>query len=123
MEIRMASSPTFAEFVLDQLAAAGAVHVKKMFGEYGVYCDGRIVALICDNQLFIKPTAAGRAFIGAPEESPPYTGAKPYFLIADGLDDSEWLSDLVRRTAAELAQTERAPVAKKTPRSRKSRTS
>jgi len=91
------------DFILEQISGAGDVTVRPMFGEYGVYCDARIVALICDDQLYVKPTKAGRTFIGNPEEAPPYRGAKPSFLMsADNLEDGDWLAELVRRTAAEL---------------------
>jgi TfoX/Sxy family transcriptional regulator of competence genes len=87
---------------MDQLADAGEASFKAMFGEFGLYLNGKIVALICDNQLFVKPTDAGRTFLGTVQEAPPYPGAKNYFLIEDGLDDAPWLCDLIRRTAKEL---------------------
>lgn len=98
----MASDNSFVEFVLGQLENAGSVNARKMFGEYGIYCDGKFFALICDNKLFIKPTEAGRAFIREVVAEPPYPGAKSYFLIEDKLEDREWLSKLVRVTVAEL---------------------
>lgn len=98
----MASDLDFVEYVVDQLADVGAITYRKMFGEYAVYCDGKIVALICDNQLFIKPTEAGRSFIGDVVEAPPYPGAKPSFLIGDQIEDKDWLSNLVRLTTNEL---------------------
>jgi TfoX/Sxy family transcriptional regulator of competence genes len=58
-ESKMGSNIEFVEFVVDQIANAGEITYKKMFGEYALYCDGKIMALICDNQLFIKPTKAG----------------------------------------------------------------
>ena len=67
----MASSASTVEYIVGQMAGAGAVSARAMFGEYGVYCDGRIVALICQDQLFVKPTAGGRAWIGEPVEAPP----------------------------------------------------
>lgn len=100
----MASDLSFVEFVVDQIEDAGAITFRKMFGEYAVYCDGKVVALICDNQLFIKPTEAGRSFIGNVVESPPYPGAKLSFLIEDKIDDREWISHLVRITAKELPE-------------------
>ena len=54
--------------------------------------------------LFIKPTAAGRSFIENPEESPPYSGAKPYFLVDDRLEDGDWLCELVQVTVKELPE-------------------
>jgi len=99
----MASRQETADYFLDQLARAGRVSAKKMFGEYSLYLDGKIFALIADDQLFVKPTAAGRALIGKPREAPPYPGAKPYFLIdGDQCEDAEWLVELVRMTAKEL---------------------
>jgi hypothetical protein len=29
-------------------------------GEYAIYCNGKVVALVCDNQLFVKPTEAAQ---------------------------------------------------------------
>jgi DNA transformation protein and related proteins len=99
----MASKQDNVDFVLDQMAEAGPVSARKMFGEYGIYCDGKLVALFCDDQLFVKPTRAGRSFIGTPREGAPYPGAKPWLLIGGALcEDSEWLSELVRLTAREL---------------------
>jgi len=98
----VASDPSIVEHICDQMSGAGRIAFKKMFGDYTVYCDDKVVALICDNQLFVKPTSAGRSAIGTVVEAPPYEGAKPSFLIEDKLDDREWLSSLIRVTAAEL---------------------
>lgn len=98
----MATDLEFMVFLADQMAGAGEVSYRKMFGEYAVYCDGKVVALVCDNQLFVKPTAAGRAFIGTPVEAPAYPGAKNSFLIEDAFEDREWISELIRITARDL---------------------
>ena len=98
----MASDQNFVDFVVEQLANIGEVSSRKMFGEYVVYCRGKVVALVCDNRLFVKPTEAGRSFIGNVVEAPPHTGAKPAFLIEDQLDDKEWLSHLISLTEKEL---------------------
>ena len=57
---------------------------------------------MCDNQLFVKPTAGGRKFAGRVAEAPPYPSAKPSLLIDERMDDREWISALIRITAAEL---------------------
>ena len=99
----MATQQSTVDFILDQASNAGDVSAKKMFGEYAVYCDGKVVALICNDQLYLKPTKAGRAFIETCEEEPPYPGAKPYLLISgDDWDEAEWLSTLIKVTAEEL---------------------
>jgi TfoX/Sxy family transcriptional regulator of competence genes len=98
----MATSKEFVAFVLDQIENAGEINARMMFGEYAVYSDGILFGLICDNKLFIKPTAGGREFIGNVVEAPAYTGARNSFLIEEKLDDREWLSELVRISVREL---------------------
>lgn len=99
----MASRQSTVDFILEQTAEAGVVFAKKMFGEYGVYCDNKIIALICDDQLFVKPTQAGRAFIGDVIERPPYQGAKPYLFVSGEMwENREWLVTLFKISAAEL---------------------
>jgi TfoX/Sxy family transcriptional regulator of competence genes len=105
----MASDLEFVEYVRDQMRGAGEITFRKMFGEYAVYCNGKVVALVCDNQLFVKPTVAGRARIGAVREAPPYPGARPHFLIDEKLDDGPWLGGVIVATERELP----APVPKK----------
>ena len=100
----MASDKSFVEFIVDQIDNAGQITFKKMFGEYAVYCNGKVVALICDNQLFVKPTDGGRTFIGDVVEAPPYPGAKLSFLIDDRVEDREWISNLIRITYKELPE-------------------
>ena len=97
----MASKLEFVQYVADQMREAGEITYRKMFGEYGVYCDGKIFALICDGQLFIKITEAGKQFAPELKAVPPYEGSKPYFLIAD-VDHKDFLTDFVRITCAEL---------------------
>lgn len=99
----MATQKRTVDYLLEQGTGAGAVSTKSMFGEYGVYVDGKMIGSICDDQLYLKPTASGRLHAEPVSEAPPYPGAKPHLLIeADRWDDAEWLRDLLRVTAAEL---------------------
>jgi len=98
----MASELCFVEFVVDQMKNAGEIKYRKMFGEYAIYCNNKVVALVCDDQLFIKPTKAGNSFIENIVEEPPYPGAKLYYLVEDKVEDSNWLSQLIRLTEQEL---------------------
>lgn len=100
----MASDQSFADFIVDQIEGVGQITYKKMFGEYALYCEGKVVALVCDNRLFIKPTEGGRAFIGDVVEAPAYTGAKPSFLIDARFEDRQWISNLIRITYDELPE-------------------
>jgi len=100
----MASAVEFVEYVCDQISGAGPVRFRKMFGEFAVYCNDKVVALVCDDRLFVKPTPKGRAFIGDTVEEPPYTGARPHFLIEERIDEREWLSQLIGVTERELPE-------------------
>lgn len=99
----MASTPEFVNYIADQLSGAGQITYRKMFGEYGMYCNGKIFALICDNQLFIKITKAGRALGPDLQTAPPYEGAKDYFLI-ETTDDRAFLTELVTASCEELPE-------------------
>lgn len=97
----MASKAEFVAFVCDQLRGAGEISSRKMFGEYGIYCDGKMVAMVCDDQFFVKKTAAGSAVVPGCPEGEPYHGAKPCLLMED-LEDRELLARLIRATWEEL---------------------
>lgn len=74
-----------------------------MFGECGLYCDGKIVALICDDQLFLEPAEAGRAVVAAVTGGLPMPVPRPRFLISEEYrDDSEGSGQLVRIAAQAL---------------------
>ena len=101
----MATDQEFADYVLEQLREVHRVRHRKMFGEYAVYASDRVVALLCDNQLFVRPTAAGRAVLadaGAVKEAPPYPGAKLHFLIEGELEDTAFLARLINATSTEV---------------------
>ena len=93
----MASSTDFVQYVTDQCSGAGEITTKKMFGDYGVYCNGKIIGLICDDCFYLKPTDAGRALLRTVDMRPPYEGAKDYFYIAD-VDDHDYLATLISET-------------------------
>ena len=100
----MGSNLSFVEFVADQVDGAGDVTYRMMFGEYGFHCGGKFVAMVCDDRFFVKPTEAGRKFIKDPVEAPPYPGAKNYLLIEEKLENRDWVSMLIKVTAAELPE-------------------
>lgn len=100
----MATSQSTTDFILDQLSSVPNVRVRKMFGEYALYCGDKVVGLICDDQLFVKITPAGKAVVGDRyAEGIAYPGAKPSMLVsASDLEDHERLCDLIRVTSAAL---------------------
>jgi len=99
----MSSSQSTVDFIVSQILGAGDVSYKKMFGEYGIYCNGKMVASVCDDKLFVKLTMRGRVYIGDVVEESPYPGAKPNFLISnEKIKNGQWLGELIRITAEEL---------------------
>jgi TfoX/Sxy family transcriptional regulator of competence genes len=100
----VATSERTIDFLLDQLSAVRGMRARKMFGEYALYCGEKIVALVCDDQLFVKITAPGKALVGKRcAEGVAYPGAKASILVgADELEDHERLAELIRVTAAAL---------------------
>lgn len=75
-----------------------------MFGEYALYCAGKVVGLVCDDTLYIKITEQGKEFVGLKyKEGFAYEGAKASMQIDEELiEDREWLCELVRITAEHL---------------------
>lgn len=97
----MASNIDFVQYVCDQIGGAGEITHKKMFGEYGIYCNGKVIGVICDNQFFVKKTNAGIGILVNCEEAAPYTGAKPHLLI-ESVDDKELMSKFIAATYDEV---------------------
>lgn len=90
-------------YLTDQLSGAGEVSARKMFGEYGLYVDGKLAGLVCDDRLFVKPTPASEAVLSGGEAAPPYPGAKAQPVVPEERwDDADWMADLFRETAAAL---------------------
>ena len=101
----MASSIEFVEYVKTQLRDCYQITVRKMFGEYGVYCDGVFFGVVCDNNFLVKITEAGKKMKDFWTEIP-YQGAKPMFLIEE-LEDRELLEELIVVTCKELSTKEK----------------
>ena len=97
----MTSSQSTIDFILDQLSALENVSARKMFGDYALYYGGKVVGLVCENNLFIKITEPGKKFVGKYyQEGYAYKGAKVSMMIdGDRIEDDVWLCQLVRITA------------------------
>ena len=98
----MTATRSFVEQVCHQAAEAGAVTARAMFGGHSLYCDGKLVALIGDSELFVKPTPGSRALAPDAPEAPPYPGAKPCLVVTAQIEDASWLAKLIATTAREV---------------------
>lgn len=110
----MATKPSTIEFIQDQLTSLKDISARKMFGEYALYYQEKVVALVCDDTLFVKITDEGKQFIGENcEEGCAYKGAKASLKInAEQMENREWLSQLIQITA-EHVQAPKRKTAKK----------
>jgi TfoX/Sxy family transcriptional regulator of competence genes len=97
----MGSSESFMMYIKDQLARVDGLIIKKMFGECGLFLNGKMFGLICDDQLFIKPTIEGLEYLKDPTFLPPYQRAKPYFII-ENTDNQHFLKELILITEKAL---------------------
>lgn len=93
----MATRPETVPPILDAIAGASA---RKMFGEYALYLEGRVVGLICDDRLYLKDLPAARDLLPGAETGAPYPGARPHLIADDWLDDPETLAAAARALAA-----------------------
>jgi DNA transformation protein and related proteins len=99
----MSSKQETVDFILEQTTNAGIMRARKMFGDYALYCDDKVVGLICDDSLYLKFTDKGKIFAeGRYEEGFAYKGAKKSMNVTDFIDDRDFLSTLVRITADSL---------------------
>ncbi|HEV2073403.1 MAG TPA: TfoX/Sxy family protein [Thermomicrobiales bacterium] len=102
----MATNQETADDLVQQLQGSCPVTTKKMFGEYAVYHEGVVVALLCDNQLFVKKTAPGLSFVQDPTGIPAYPNARNYLRVPrDRWIDVAWLSSFIKSTAEALRKT------------------
>jgi len=95
----MATDRDFIAYVTEQVALGDRLTHKKMFGEYALYVDGKVVAFACDNSVFVKPSAAAATLAPELPQRPPYPGAKDYPVADELLDDSDALRRLFVETA------------------------
>lgn len=112
----MSTSKETVAYILDQLEPL-PVRARAMFGGYGLYCDEKIVALIGDDTLFVKPTAIATNFLSEAHLKPPYAGAKDYYAVpGDQLADSEWLQAFISQSAELLPPPKPKPSKSKSSR-------
>ena len=104
----MACNSDFVQYIIDQCSGAGELAVKKMMGDWCVYCDGILFDLICDNNLYVKVTEPGRAVLKEVVLRQPYEGARDYFYISD-VDDRDYLSTLIKTTIPALPKPKKNP--------------
>ncbi len=77
----MASSLDYVQYVMQNLAFAGDVRFKKMFGEYLIYVNGKPTVLVCDNTAFVKMLPCLGSLMSESLKGFPYEGAREHYII------------------------------------------
>lgn len=94
----MASSPEFIEFVCAQIANAGIVRNRKMFGDYMIYVDDRPVFLVCDNTVYVKQIPPVINIFHThniiPDTAIPYNGAREHIIL--DIENTDLATEIAR---------------------------
>jgi hypothetical protein len=80
----MGSSKEAVAYVVGKLRPPERFSARAMFGEFALYCDGKTVALICDDRLYVKISPATAGLESICEKGEPYPRAKPHYLVDEG---------------------------------------
>ena len=95
----MATDLNFIDHILETARLGERLTYRKLFGEYALYLDEKVVAFACDNSLFIKPSKAVASLAPELPQGPPYPAAKDYPIADELLDDPDRLRRLIEETA------------------------
>lgn len=93
----MATTIDFIQYVVQQMQSDNHLRYIRMMGEYCIYYDDKVIALVTDNQLFLKDTPSGRLLLSEITLQEAYPGSKQ-FLLVDRIDDHQLLSSLAAAT-------------------------
>ncbi len=110
----MGSNKETVDYIVEQVSWAGDAYTKPMFGEYCLYFEGKVVAFICDEQLFLKITETGGEVIRDRAEGEAYPSSKPYWVVsADDWDDRDYMGRLIKETARSVALPKKKNIKKR----------
>lgn len=99
----MATQKETVEFIIEKLNAPRTFATRAMFGEYALYCNGKVVALICDDTLFVKILPASAVLADMCEQGEAYPGSKPYYIVPeDMLREGGHIAEILIDIAASL---------------------
>jgi DNA transformation protein len=104
----MATKKATMEYLVDQMRSLKGLRFRSMFGEYALYYNDKVVALVCDDELFVKITPDGKEYLGDEyKEGLPYPGAKPWIQVSgDLIENSDFVSRLIMITEKVLPAAE-----------------
>jgi TfoX/Sxy family transcriptional regulator of competence genes len=113
----MATKKETIEFILGKLRDRGRFSARAMFGEYALYADAKVVALVCDDLLYVKILPVSRELERTCEQGEPYPGAKPHYIVEEGqLSTMENLPAILGAVAESILEKKNKAKRKRTAR-------
>ncbi len=79
----MSTQKETVEFILEKLGEPKHFSVRAMFGEYALYADGKVVALVCNDQLYVKILPASAELENICEKDEAYPGSKKFYVVEE----------------------------------------
>lgn len=77
----MASSEEYVNFVCSQIEGVGVIRAKRMFGEWGIYVDEKMVMMVCDDISYVRQVTEIADLMRDAERGFPYPGSKEYYIL------------------------------------------
>lgn len=106
----MSTQKETVEFILEKLGMPGKFAVRAMFGEYALYADGKVVGLICDDQLYVKILPASAELEDICDKDEAYPGSKQFYVVEEGeLSKLKNLPDILLDIAKSLPEKKEKP--------------
>ena len=104
----MATQKETVEYILEALDDDKTFSARPMFGEFALYANQQVVALICDDTLYVKIMPASQALASSCKQGQPYPGAKAYYIVAEEqLHTIDHLPQILRNIADEIPAKKR----------------
>ena len=79
----MATSRDYALFVENLFRGVDGFSMKRMFGEYGIYLQGRVLGFLCDEQILLQDTPTARKLLPNAERKELFPGSKLFIIFSD----------------------------------------
>ena len=98
----MSTTADFVAYVQELAQLGERLTTHRMFGEYALYVDEKVVGFACDNTLFIKYLDQTTGLTAALPAGEAYPGSRPYAIADALLDEPKRLQALLLATAAAL---------------------
>jgi DNA transformation protein and related proteins len=101
----MSTQKETVEFILDKLEDRKVFAARAMFGEYALYCNGKVVALICDDTLFVKILPASASLESDCEQGLPFSRAKPHYVVTEDMfSNATRIAEILANVSSALPQ-------------------